>query len=581
MPRSHHPTGKTNAPQQARRRGGVTVSVGLFLCAAAAILIGGVTSELNTSRRAAADAAQASALLLGERLSLEASLVVAPGDTAEGRLRQILTEYAPDNGAAYLVPAEPGPIMKGGAPSAPAYNPGWVLKAPEEGYRLAIRPLIGGETLVTAAPAAPPVSVLLPHAGAAIFLLLGAVLVIRRLSAVSNEAEILRRDRDRATRREALFEESGAGVWQCRKGQLLLPASLRSALGFSDKPISVPAAEAHVLFDEDDAAAALAFLSGANNAPDARFLMMNNDGHKQPVYFNAGLADETGQGPSRTSAQDVGRAGVAVVLGSRATEDERAQKLIRHLQETLDALPQAFAHWDGEGQLIAWNHHFCELLGIPSEELRQGMRVQRVAILAGPRGSLLTQHLSPLASGQRSGEVSLSDGRRLHFIRQRTASRGWVSVAQDITDRYAEADTHARKERELQMTVKILEQSRQELKELNERYALECQRAEDANRAKTEFLANISHELRTPLNAINGFSALMQSELYGPLGSDKYSEYVNDIHDSGKHLLELINEILDLSKVEAGRMELRLNTIDLEKILTESIRVVEPQTREA
>ncbi|MEM6409804.1 MAG: ATP-binding protein, partial [Pseudomonadota bacterium] len=314
---------------------------------------------------------------------------------------------------------------------------------------------------------------------------------------------------------------------------------------------------------------------------DARFLMMNNDGHKQPVYFNAGLADETGQGPSRTSAQDVGRAGVAVVLGSRATEDERAQKLIRHLQETLDALPQAFAHWDGEGQLIAWNHHFCELLGIPSEELRQGMRVQRVAILAGPRGSLLTQHLSPLASGQRSGEVSLSDGRRLHFIRQRTASRGWVSVAQDITDRYAEADTHARKERELQMTVKILEQSRQELKELNERYALECQRAEDANRAKTEFLANISHELRTPLNAINGFSALMQSELYGPLGSDKYSEYVNDIHDSGKHLLELINEILDLSKVEAGRMELRLNMIDLEKILTESIRVVEPQTREA
>ena len=88
------------------------------------------------------------------------------------------------------------------------------------------------------------------------------------------------------------------------------------------------------------------------------------------------------------------------------------------------------------------------------------------------------------------------------------------------------------------------------------------QQIEAANRHKSEFLANMSHELRTPLNAIIGFSEVLQERLFGEL-NEKQAEYTDDILTSGRHLLSLINEILDLSKVEAGRMELELATFDL------------------
>ncbi|MBL4620113.1 MAG: HAMP domain-containing histidine kinase, partial [Marinicaulis sp.] len=107
-----------------------------------------------------------------------------------------------------------------------------------------------------------------------------------------------------------------------------------------------------------------------------------------------------------------------------------------------------------------------------------------------------------------------------------------------------------------------------------QKYQYEKYRAEEANRSKSEFLANMSHELRTPLNAINGFSEVMKSELYGPLGDNKYKEYVTDILSSGRHLLELIDDILDMSKIEAGQVSLEPKRLELEKILNESARLV-------
>ena len=98
--------------------------------------------------------------------------------------------------------------------------------------------------------------------------------------------------------------------------------------------------------------------------------------------------------------------------------------------------------------------------------------------------------------------------------------------------------------------------------------------AEFANRAKTEFLANMSHELRTPLNAILGFSEVIAGEMFGPVGSPKYISYARDIHDSGEHLLDLINDVLDLAKLEAGKLELHESEIDLPAVIAQCMTLV-------
>ncbi|KAF0227868.1 MAG: two-component system cell cycle sensor histidine kinase [Beijerinckiaceae bacterium] len=102
-----------------------------------------------------------------------------------------------------------------------------------------------------------------------------------------------------------------------------------------------------------------------------------------------------------------------------------------------------------------------------------------------------------------------------------------------------------------------------EVEQANMRLREATRRAEEASAAKSRFLATMSHELRTPLNAILGFSEVIKSELFGPVGNEQYKSYVGDIHQSGEHLLELINEVLDLSRIEAGKHELVEEAIDL------------------
>ena len=99
--------------------------------------------------------------------------------------------------------------------------------------------------------------------------------------------------------------------------------------------------------------------------------------------------------------------------------------------------------------------------------------------------------------------------------------------------------------------------------------------ADTANRAKSAFLANMSHELRTPMNAILGFSELIMNETFGPIGVEKYAEYMKDVHTSAGHLLEIINEVLDMSKIEAGRVELDESEVSMTELIKSVLRMME------
>ena len=187
------------------------------------------------------------------------------------------------------------------------------------------------------------------------------------------------------------------------------------------------------------------------------------------------------------------------------------------------------------------------------------------------------------ATGGRAGarEVELHDGRWLQLVERFTSEGGSVVSAADITAiKQKEAERQRASER-LHATIAQLEAREEELSHLARKYEVAMTRAEAANQAKSEFLANMSHELRTPLNAINGFSEIMAGEMFGPLGDPRYKGYAADILKSGQHLLSLINDILDMAKIEAGKLTLHYETVSLKEVVEDAARLMRGRIEEA
>jgi two-component system cell cycle sensor histidine kinase PleC len=156
-----------------------------------------------------------------------------------------------------------------------------------------------------------------------------------------------------------------------------------------------------------------------------------------------------------------------------------------------------------------------------------------------------------------------------------------VVTAVDITAIKHQEAGRRRNEEALQGAVHDLQRSQEQLAELARKYEAEKIRAEGANKAKSEFLANMSHELRTPLNAINGFSEIMVNELFGPLGDKRYVEYAQDILSSGQHLLALINDILDMAKIEAGKLNLKFEPLRVLEVVEDAARLIRNRAESA
>jgi signal transduction histidine kinase len=133
----------------------------------------------------------------------------------------------------------------------------------------------------------------------------------------------------------------------------------------------------------------------------------------------------------------------------------------------------------------------------------------------------------------------------------------------------------------LRVHVAELEATKRELEATTAHLETALEAAAAGSQAKSQFLATMSHELRTPLNAIIGFSEILGTGLYGPLGDERYKEYATSIYDSGRHLLGLINDILDFSKIDAGHLELEDDEIDLPELVRESMRMMQGQAKDA
>ena len=270
--------------------------------------------------------------------------------------------------------------------------------------------------------------------------------------------------------------------------------------------------------------------------------------------------------------------GIAVDVTEQRRLAEASRTADLRLRDAIEAISEAFVLWDSGNRLVLCNSKYQELYGLADDLVRAGTTYAEIARNGRRPRVVRSSPAEDDGVGARSIEASVDDGRWLQINERRTDDGGFVSVGTDITALKEKETELIENERALTATVSDLRRSRQQLEkqaqqlvELAEKYAQEKEKAEDANRIKSEFLANVSHELRTPLNAIIGFSDMMLSGAFGPLGDEKYGEYCRDIQKSGQFLLRVISDILDMARLEAGRIEIDREPIPVDEVVAETI----------
>jgi two-component system, cell cycle sensor histidine kinase PleC len=369
----------------------------------------------------------------------------------------------------------------------------------------------------------------------------------------------------------------GLWDWDLARGRVFWSHSMFAILGLKPRDTLLSFGEVNALVHPEDIdlyglAAQLADASAT--LVDHAFRMRHANGNWVWLRARCELVQQSGDGGPHLI-------GIAVDITEQKTLVERTVEADLRLRDAIETIPEAFVVWDAQNRLVLCNSNFQELHNLPDDAIKAGASYESV-VAAGRkpvvRSKVTSEGQSP---GARTFEAQLDDGRWLHISERRTKDGGYVSVGTDITNIKRHEEKLMESEKRLMATVADLRHSQQKLErqaeevaDLAEKYAEEKTRAEEANQAKSKFLANMSHELRTPLNAIIGFSEIMESGMFGPLGSDKYREYCGDIHQSGQYLLDVINDILDMSKIEAGRIRLDAEPIELEPFLNDAMRVV-------
>ena len=370
----------------------------------------------------------------------------------------------------------------------------------------------------------------------------------------------------------------GLWDWDLSRGRIFWSQSMFTMLGLDSRNDLLTFGEVNARVNSDDIdlfAIADQLISGGIDHIDQSFRMQHAGGH----WIWLRVRCELSRGAAEAGLHLIG---IAVDITEQKSLAEKTVEADLRLRDAIETIPEAFVLWDADDRLVLCNSHFQRLHKLPDTAVTPGTSYETVIEVGSmPEVRTRLHGAANQAPGARTFEAQLEDGSWLHISERRTKDGGYVSVGTDITrikeheQKLVDNDLRLRATVvDLQRSQSALERQAVELADLAQKYAEEKNRAEDANQAKSKFLANMSHELRTPLNAIIGFSEIMGSGMFGRLGSEKYGEYCNDILTSGKYLLEVINDILDMSKIEAGRMKLDMEPLDLSRTLAESLRVV-------
>jgi len=376
----------------------------------------------------------------------------------------------------------------------------------------------------------------------------------------------------------------GLWDWDLARGRVFWSHSMYDILGLAQKDDLLTFGEVNALVRQDDIdlyELATQLADAKVQSIDHAFRMRHADGRWVWLRVRCELARQDGEAGLHVI-------GIAVDITEQKSLVERTTAADVRLRDAIETIPEAFVLWDPVNRLVLCNSNFQELHHLPDEAVAAGTSYE--AIVAAGRKPIIRTTVANddgQPRGARTFEAQLDDGRWMHISERRTKDGGYVSVGTDITKIKQHEQKLVEGEKRQLATIVDLRKSRQalelqtgELADLAEKYAEEKTRAEEANAAKSKFLANMSHELRTPLNAIIGFSEIMESGMFGPLGAEKYTEYSRDIRESGEYLLDVINDILDMSKIEAGGIRLTPESVALEPVLADCLRVVSTRAGE-
>lgn len=370
----------------------------------------------------------------------------------------------------------------------------------------------------------------------------------------------------------------GLWDWNMASGRVYWSRAMYEMLGYVPQDALLSISQISAIINPNDANffdLAQELMGGKKKHIDINVPMRHADGHYVWMRLRAEVTEE----------EEPHLVGISFDISEQQQLAEQTAQADLRIRDAIENISESFVLWDAEGRLVMSNSKFCEYAAIPKQILQSG--IQRATVEAMARPALSEYPLKDDGTGNLTSIRQTADGCWLKINERRTQDGGLVCIGTDISELKQQQEKFEDSERRLFSFIQELKRTRgsaqqraTEVEKLNKSLKAEKERAESANKAKSEFLANMSHELRTPLNAILGFSDIMLQSTFGPLGSQRYKEYMHDIYNSGTHLLTLINDILDMSKIEAGRFTLDCKNTDLEPIISEAVRTLTPQAQE-